>query len=59
VAAGWQGAGGGAVRAKHALSFGATPAHQPERPPEPQPSGGHPKEDGVEKGRAASAEEED
>src|SRR5438876_7040005 len=41
---GWQGASGGAVRDKHALSFGATPAHQPERTPEPRPSGVHPDE---------------
>jgi len=45
---GWQGASGGAVRAKHVLSFGAAPAHQPERPAEPRPSGAHPEEDGVE-----------
>src|SRR5438045_6448103 len=44
---GWQGASGGAVRDKHALSFGATPAHQPERPSEPRPSGVHPGEDEV------------
>jgi len=50
---GWQGASGGAVRAKHVLSFGAAPAHQPERPPEPRPSGVHPEEDAVEKGGAA------
>jgi len=41
---GWQGASGSAVRDKHALSFGGTPAHQPERPPEPRPSGVHPEE---------------
>src|SRR5690242_8385205 len=44
---GWQGASGGAMRDKHALSFGATPAHQPERPSEPRPSGVHSGEDGV------------
>src|SRR5438477_6795582 len=44
---GWQGASGGAVRDKHALSFGATPAHERERPPEPRPSGVHPEEAGV------------
>src|SRR5690348_14599269 len=44
---GWQGASGGAVRDKHALSFGATPAHQPERSSEPRLSGVHPKEGGV------------
>jgi len=27
---GWQGGSGGAVRDKHALSFGTTPAHQSE-----------------------------
>jgi len=39
---GWQGASGGAGRDKHGLSFGAIPAHQPERPREPRPSGVHP-----------------
>lgn len=32
----WQGASGGAVRNKYASSFGAIPAHQPERPAEPR-----------------------
>jgi len=49
---GWQGASGGAVRDKHALSFGATPAHQPELPPEPRPSGAHPEEAEWEMGRS-------
>ena len=46
---GWQGASGGAVRAKDALSFGATPAHHPERPPGPRPSGVHPRDGESEK----------
>src|SRR5438876_1804341 len=44
---GWQGESGGAVRDKLALSFGATPAHRPERPREPRLSGVHPEEAGV------------
>src|SRR5437667_2074751 len=51
---GWQVASRGAVRDKHALSFGATPAHQPERPPEPRLSGVHPEEGGVGRSGAAS-----
>ena len=45
---GWQGASGGAVRDKRGwVLFGATPAHQPERPPEPRLSGVHPGRGGV------------
>jgi len=32
----------GARQTAFVFWFGATPAHQPERPPEPQPSGTHP-----------------
>jgi len=52
---GWQVASGVAVRDKHALSFGATSAHQPERPPEPRLSGVHPEEGEVKKAAEPSA----
>jgi len=42
------------VRDKHSLPFGATPAHQPERPSEPRPSGVHPEEGAMGKRSIAS-----
>ena len=42
------------MRDKHALSFGATPAHQPERPSEPRPSGVPPEEGEVKKDGVAA-----
>jgi len=47
AAGGWHGARSGAVCAKRfmvLLLFGATPAHEPERPPEPWLKGVHPKQ---------------